>query len=824
MDTGRSLWRLAGGCVLKVPITDPFVLPSDVLLVPVKDLPEAVQKQIDAEQGDYALTRPHSRTPSRVVDGEFAELLKQFRTPKTIVQAVIQYSRERNGNPERLLEEAYPVLDRLARASFLVPSDSDEAKRIQPSLVPGTKFLDFEIVGCVQALEDTEVYEAKLDRTKMTALKLLRSGADPGAVSMFDREAAILKLLAGEATPQLLDSGAENGRHYLLLEWCSGVDCFTLASQLRQFDRTEAADRISELCLAILAAYSRLHEKNVVHSDVHPRNILVDALGNVKLIDFGLARVAGFENELRRAPRGGIGFFFEPEYAKSLRARKQIPASTKLGEQYALGALLYYVLTGAHYLDFSAEKHEMFRQIAEDRPIPFSARGTVVCAELEPVIRRALSKEPSERYPTVADFREALMAARAKQKDLPAHSVDSQPVPYPSAQHMLANLLARLDSREPLFRTGIETAPRVSVTYGAAGAAFGLYRIACAREDAELLALADLWATRAARDMHREDAFYNSGIEITPESVGRISPYHTAAGVHLVQACIARAMGDVASQQTAIDRYLEAAGSTACENPDVALGQSGVLLGSAFLLDSTSGVPYLEAARLVEFGNQTLSLLWDKLGSFPPLRECREISYSGAAHGWAGMLYATLSWCRASGTAIPFTVCDRLDQLGRFADRYGSRARWRFSTRASRNQNGAYMGGWCNGSAGFVFLWTLAHRMLHASEFAELAEQSGFDAWQCESEIGNLCCGYAGQSYAMLNLYRYSGDKVWLHRAQTLAERAAAAANSMPPGDAFKELAIRAESLYKGELGIAVLAADLDRPAVSAMPMFEPEI
>ena len=49
-------------------ITDPLVLPADVILVPVKDLPESVRQQVEAEEDDYALTRPRSRTPSRIVD------------------------------------------------------------------------------------------------------------------------------------------------------------------------------------------------------------------------------------------------------------------------------------------------------------------------------------------------------------------------------------------------------------------------------------------------------------------------------------------------------------------------------------------------------------------------------------------------------------------------------------------------------------------------------------------------------------------------------------------------------------------------------------
>jgi serine/threonine-protein kinase len=382
----------------------------------------------------------------------------------------------------------------------------------------------------------------------------------------------------------------------------------------------------------------------------------------------------------------------------------------------------------------------------------------------------------------------------------------------------------RLDAAAPLFASGPKAAPKVSVTYGMAGMAYGVYRIACAREDAQLLALADLWATRAARRSGTDDAFYSTEIDITPEIVGRVSPYHTESGVHLVQGLIAAGMGDMASQQSALDRFVSAVQAAPCQSLDVTLGQSGLLLGSAILLDSVSEDPYIESAALSEFGNRCLNQLWEKLNTFAPIRECREVAYSGAAHGWAGILYATLSWCRASGTALPAALEERLDQLARFADRASGRARWKLLIRSHRHQPGAeYMSGWCNGSSGFVFLWTLAHRMLGKPEYGSLAEQAGLDAWESDGQIGNLCCGYGGQAYALLNLYKHTGDKVWLHAAQNQAQRAARSILDMPSTGGYQELATRAESLYKGELGVALLAAELEKPQTAAMPLFESE-
>jgi serine/threonine-protein kinase len=805
--------------------TDPMVLPADIVLVPVRDLPESVRQQILAEEGDYALTRAHSRTPSRVIDAHAADLLKEFRKPVTIVQAVIRYSREKKTDPQQALDEAFPMLERLAHAHLLVPADSEEVQQIQPSLEAGAQLAETEVLRCLQVLEDTELYQVKTRGGQSAALKILRPNAGAEAARMFDREAAILERLDGNVSPKLLKSGTQEERRYLLIEWCSGGDCSSIAAEFRRSWNTDGRRRLVSLCGAILDAYARLHAQHVIHSDIHPRNVLVESGDGVRIIDFGLARVAGIENEFRRAHRGGVGFFFEPEYAQAVRAKKTPPYSSAPGEQYALAALIYFLVTGKHYLDFSLEKREMLRQIAEDPPLEFTRRGVEAWPEFEKVLAKALSKHPSERFPSVAEFAAKLNAVAVPETaSFPAHFASGAPAGYPDAEEMLRGVLARLDSGGSLFTSGLKAAPRVSVTYGSAGVAYGLYRIACARGDARLLALADLWATKAARDMDREDAFYCKDVEITPEVVGHVSPYHTASGVHLVQGLIGQAMGDVASQQMAIEKFVSAAGAVPCESLDVTLGQSGTLLGAALLLDAVSGIALVDTKTLIEFGNHALKRLWEKIQGFAAISECREITYSGVAHGWAGILYATMSWCRSSGTALPPGLEERLDQLAQLADHSGRRARWKWSIRGHRIQHGgAYMTGWCNGSAGFVHLWTLAHQMLATEEYGKLAEKAGFDAWECEGQIGNLCCGFAGQAYALLNLYKHTGEKAWLHCAQAQAQRAARSILEMPAAGDFRELALRAESLYKGELGVAVLAAELDVPEFAGMPFFEGE-
>jgi len=97
------------------------------------------------------------------------------------------------------------------------------------------------------------------------------------------------------------------------------------------------------------------------------------------------------------------------------------------------------------------------------------------------------------------------------------------------------------------------------VNYGSAGVAYALYRMASSSEDAELLALADVWSARSIRELVNDKAFYNKDLDVTPETVGRISLFHSAVGVHAVQALIAQARGDAASSLMSVKAFLVAA-------------------------------------------------------------------------------------------------------------------------------------------------------------------------------------------------------------------------------------------------------------------------
>jgi serine/threonine-protein kinase len=313
-----------------------------------------------------------------VIDGGTAALLALFAAPRTIAEAVDENSRALGVDSRKRAEEVLPYLAALVRRGDLVAPGVDEGPELRPQFDDGSELAGWMIVRCVRAVDDSEIYEVR-DGNRTAALKVARA-VTPAVRTLFRNEAAILRHLDGSGiAPRLIAAGSS----HILMEWVPGVDALTAAEQRRD-DRAA----LLRLCLEIVRAYAALHDRGVLHGDVHPRNIVVG--DGITLLDFGHARVDG------RAPRAGIIYFFAPDPPS--------PAA----EQYALAALLYLMIAGNHYLEFRLEREEIERQIARDAPLPFAAHGVAPWPEVERVLFRALRKNPERRYRSVATMAAAL--------------------------------------------------------------------------------------------------------------------------------------------------------------------------------------------------------------------------------------------------------------------------------------------------------------------------------------------------------------------------------------------------------------------------------
>lgn len=785
---------------------DILTLPSGLIVTPVAGLPARVRARLDWKRGDHAVSRAGSRVPTKILNAESSRLLKAFEAPKTIVEAIFDFSRDSGSRPQETLRAAFPIIKRLFDSKLLVLAGSKAAAAVTASFRPGERIGRYEIRESVQILEDAEIYRALLADGRTAALKVLRRGCSAEARSAFGRESAILKRLDGKFIPELLESGTLAGRPFLATRWIEGVDAANAVKNWKSSARGRG--RLHALCSDILAAYAHLHEQGVLHGDIHPKNLLIAADGEVKIVDFGLARLERARGALGRAPRGGVGFFLEPELALARKAHREPPSCTRQSEQYSLGALLYLLLTGSHYLDFSLERVEMLEQIAAEPPIPLVRRGLKSSPKIEAVIYKALSKQPERRYRSIGELKREFDDAVISD----SRHGSRTGIRHDAGANLLSEILraARLDS-ETLAPS---QAPTASITYGAAGIAYALYRMACHENDPALLSLADVWACRAERQTGNAAGFYSEALETTPKIAGRISPYHTASGVYAVRALVSHAMHDLGRANAAVGNFIRRS-SRSCGNMDLTLGRSGTLLSCALLYEAIREPKPYTLAPLVEYGDRIMAELLAEARALPPIRECHAFPYLGIAHGWAGVLYAIVRWCAIRRCALSAEVRIRLKQLAACGETDKSGTHWQkrlYDDKGSRPEE--YVSGWCNGSAGFIHLWTLADRIHHDPSFAALAEGAARHVWSNSNRMSaDLCCGLGGQAYGLLALYKHSGERRWLDRARLMGKKAVEISGVLPWHG----------SLYKGKLGLALLTAEMRRPESSAMPFFENE-
>jgi hypothetical protein len=776
---------------------DRLVLPRDLIISAPSSLSAETQARLGATAEERIVTRPHSRARSLVIDADGAAFLEQFRSPSTVVEAVLRHAEASGEPPEAILDAATPMLLRLREQRFIVVEGELAAASIEPTLARGAFVGDVEIIRCVHLFENVEVYEANRG-TAAVALKILRDGASADSLEMLEREAAILTHLGGRYAPALLSRGTFEGRPYLVQSWAGGLPVTAAAAALR--DGTPPLSELLALASSLTAAYAWLHEHDVVHGDVHGGNIRAGADGSITLLDFGLSRSAAAAH-LPAPRRGGLADFFEPEYCAAFLNGRPIPAASAASDQYALAALVYLLLTGTPRQELSLDRDLWLRQVSAGGMRPFSDPWPA----LESVLARALDRDPAARFATCSDLRDAFDRAVRERRQT------ATPAPAPHAA-FLQRVIERyvpngvLPGREVI--DGIR-GPRCSFNYGAAGIAWFLYRLATLRGDARLLAAADVWCAHAQARSREEGAFASAEVRITPETVGELSPFHYVSGLHLTQALVARAMGDdQRTHQSA--RAFAAACSALGESPDLTLGWGSVLLGCATLVDA---LPDPFTAPVVPLGNRAAAAMtaWlsEREGTDPNVR------WLGLAHGWAGFLYALLRWSEASGAELPLVARQRLQWLGNAGRRSGDAISWPYGPGEGPADRIAHTG-WCHGSAGYVLLWTLADELLGGG-FLALARGAAAhlraSLARDRNANGSLCCGFAGQGYALLALHRRTGEREPLALAEELCGRAIACAPNTN----------RPDSLYKGDPGIALLVEELARPALACMPLVESE-
>src|SRR5436189_421190 len=259
-----------------------------------------------------------------------------------------------------------------------------------------------ELVGSGGMSNVFRAHDRLLERT--VALKILHEQytRDEDYVERFRREARAVAQLTHPNIVTVIDRGEQDGRQFIVFEYVHGMNLKELVEQEGPLPPGE----VIELALQIARGLAFAHEQGLVHRDVKPQNVLLDADGRAKVTDFGIARALDVDGMTITGTIMGTSNYIAPEQARGQPVDEQT-------DVYSLGCVLYELLAGD--VPFDGDNFVAVAMRHVNDPVP-SVRDTRpdVPPRLDWAIQEAMAKDPGDRFDSMADFAAELEACHAE--------------------------------------------------------------------------------------------------------------------------------------------------------------------------------------------------------------------------------------------------------------------------------------------------------------------------------------------------------------------------------------------------------------------------
>ena len=243
-----------------------------------------------------------------------------------------------------------------------------------------------------------EVYRAQdsvLGRSVAVKVMLPQYANDPTFTARFRQEAAAAANLQSPYIVNVYDWGQDGETNFMVMEFVRGTDLKNAINQRGAINQRKVAEIGSQVCQALSVA----HGMDIIHRDIKPQNIMIQPDGNVKVMDFGIARAKN-STLAKTSAVLGTAHYISPEQAQG---KELTPAS----DIYSLGVVLYESATGKLPFDGPDSVSVAMKQVQEN-PQPPRVVNPEISPDLEAIILKAMAKKPEERFATALDMRRAL--------------------------------------------------------------------------------------------------------------------------------------------------------------------------------------------------------------------------------------------------------------------------------------------------------------------------------------------------------------------------------------------------------------------------------
>jgi eukaryotic-like serine/threonine-protein kinase len=313
-----------------------------------------------------------------------------------------------------------------------------------------TSFGNYDLRSRLNAGGMAEVFRAIDTRTgRACALKRILPAVaeDEDFIAMFEDEARIASRLDHPNIARVIDFGSNDGTYFIAYELVDGVDLRVIFENASLTSEPLPLSFLLYVFVQIAEGLAYAHDCDVVHRDVSPHNIVVSSAGDVKLIDFGIAKAKG---KLSRTGagviKGKLGYA-SPEQVRG--ATLEAPVDER-SDVFSLGICMWELLTLKRLFFSAANEILVLDMVKRHVPEPPSAHRVEVAAELDRIVLKALAKNHAERY----------RSARKLTRDLEAFVSNSGSIEARATREDIGGIMRRTFTDDARRNTGSTMEPQ----------------------------------------------------------------------------------------------------------------------------------------------------------------------------------------------------------------------------------------------------------------------------------------------------------------------------------------------------------------------------